>query len=156
MSYPLRQLEAKLTKTVRVETAEVEQEGDLCGQYVFRDEAGDKFMWSPRPYRYEHHYVVTVAEADAVTFLCPACFARNGGPVGTHAVLVTFADRVVPDEAGSRDADGRPSRWRATGTTIDDLVLTPSILLDAKRKPGEGCHWHGFVGSSGVPPGHAG
>src|ERR1700674_5100465 len=144
--FPLRQLEGQLQMVVTVTTAEIEQEDpSLKGQYVFRDDDGHKFMWGPTPQRYEFCPVQTVAEADHVVFLCPACFAKNGGAVGTHSVMVTFAGRNVPDEAGCRDADGKPSRWNASGTSIDDLVLTPSILLDAKRKPTEGCHWHGFV-----------
>jgi hypothetical protein len=156
-SIPLRQLEADLQKTVAVTTSEIEtEEGDCKGMYLFREDDGSKFMWSPTPTRYGHHDVATVAEADHIMFLCPKCFTKNGGSVGTHAVMVTFAGRNVPDEASSHDADGKPSRWTASGTTIDNLVLTPSILLDAKRKPTEGCHWHGFVGSSGIPAGHAG
>lgn len=155
--FPLRLLEAELNKTVAVTTDEIEQEDGNCkGQYVFRDGDGEKFMWGPTPVRYEFHTVQTVAEADNIFFLCPLCFARNGGATGTHSVHVSFAGRAVPDEASTRDSTGKPSRWSASGSTIDDLVLSPSILLDASRKPEEGCHWHGFVGSSGIPPGHAG
>lgn len=158
-SYSLRQLEARLQKVVTVTTTEIETERDdpqLRGQFVFRDDAGEKFLWGPRPYRYEHHTVVTVPEADQLTFLCPACFEKNAGPKGTHGVIVTFAGRNVPDDAGSIDSDGKPSRWNVSGTSLDNLVLTPSILLDSKRKADEGCHWHGFVGSSDIAPGHAG
>ena len=158
MAITLRLLEAKLQKVVAVTTTEIETDRtDNChGQYVFRDADGDKFMWGPTPVRHEFHDVATVAEADHIMFLCPLCYGKNGGSKGTHSVMVTFAGRNVPDEAGTRDAAGKPSRWNASGTTIDDLVLTPSILLDAKRPPDQGCHWHGFVGSSGIPPGHAG
>jgi hypothetical protein len=155
--YPLRQLEAKLSKVVAVTTTEIEQDEDHSkGLFVFRDENGEKFMWGSKPVRYEFHPVETVSEADEVVFLCPLCFAKNNGAVGTHSVFVSFAARNTPDEAGSRDAEGKPSRWTASGQTIDDLVLTPSIALDVKRKPEEGCHWHGFVGSNGIPPGYAG
>ena len=155
--YPLGILEARLQKIVSVETSEIEQDDPkLKGQYVFRDDDGGKFLWGPDRVRYEFHNVETVAEADHVMFLCPACFTKNGGSVGTHSVMVTFEGRSVPDEAGTRDSEGKPSRWAASGSTINDLVLTPSILLDAKRKADEGCHWHGFVGSSGILPGHAG
>lgn len=150
--YPLRQLNGRLEKVVTVTTSEKDERGI----YVFRDGDGEPFMWGPRPERYEFHNVSTVAEADHVSFLCPLCFARNGGAVGTHSVFVSFAGRAFPEEAGSRDSDGKPSRWNASGAIIEDLVLTPSILLDAERSPDQGCHWHGFVGSSGVPPGHAG
>lgn len=156
--FTLRQLEAELSKLVTVTTTEIEQEeGSTKGMYVWRDETGHGFHWSPRPFRYEFHRVDKLSEADEIMFLCPACFAKNGGAVGTHHVMVTFAGRNVPDDAGSIDASGKPSRWTiAGGSSLDDLVLTPSILLDAKRPADQGCHWHGFVGSSGIPPGHAG
>lgn len=153
--YPLRQLEGKLYKVVTVITQEIERDGPKW-QYAFRDDDGHKFMWGPRPYRYEFHPVGSVAEADEVHFLCPLCFAKNGGSKGTHHVGVTFANRNVPEDVGSRDSSGKPSRWNASGNTIDDLVLTPSIQLDAGRAPDKGCHWHGFVGSNGIPPGCAG
>lgn len=157
MTFSLRQLEAQLEKVVTVTTSEIEQDdAGLRGQYVFRDSDGEKFMWGPKPERYEFHNVNSLAEADHIMFLCPLCFAKNGGAKGTHSVMVTFAGRNVPAEAGTRDADGKPSRWTARGSSLDDLVLTPSILLDAKRKAADGCHWHGFIGSSGIPPGHAG
>lgn len=157
MIYPLRQLKAQLSKCVAVTTTEIEtDDGDCKGQFVFRDEDGHKFMWGPNNVRYEFHDVETVAEADEVTFLCPLCFERNAGSGGTHYVMVTFEGRNVPDVAGTRNSTGKPSRWSASGNTIDDLVLAPSILLDAGRASDKGCHWHGFVGSSGIPPGHAG
>ena len=156
--YTLRQLNAVLQRVAIVETTEIEHdELDVKGQYVFRDEHGEKFMWGPKPQRYEFHDVETLAEAHHLMFLCPLCFAKNGGEVGTHSVMVTLAGRDVPAEAGSRDSEGNPSRWTIVGgSSLDDLSLSPSILLDAKRAPEVGCHWHGFVGSSGIPPGHAG
>lgn len=77
--------------------------------------------------------------AQGVAFLCPKCFAANGGRVGTHTVLVLFRDRGVP-------ADAYPSiaRWAATGNTFDDLTTTPSILI------GGGCEWHGFITNGDV------
>lgn len=155
MTYTLHQLEASLQKVVTLTTEEIEQdEGDQKGLYVWRDDVGEKCFWSPRSFRYAFHDVETVAEADHIMFLCPACFAKNDGPVGTHSVMVSFAGRNIPDDAGSRGAQG-PTRWEASGTNLDDLVLTPSILLNSSG-PADTCHWHGFVGSSGIPPGHAG
>jgi hypothetical protein len=151
----LYKLEAELSKIITVTTTEIETDGNCKGQYVFRS-GREKFMWGPKPYRYEYHDVLTVAAADQVMFMCPLCFTTNGGPKGTHRVLVSFADRNIPDGAGSRDSNGKPSRWKASGTTIFDLVLTPSILLDASQKKEVGCHWHGFVGSNGIPAGCAG
>jgi len=79
--------------------------------------------------------VATLADAQGVYFLCPKCFAENGGAVGTHAVRVLFRGRNVPD-----DAWPLPGRWDVSGTGIDDLTLTPSIHLT-----GAGCGWHGFI-----------
>jgi len=152
--YSLRQLNGHLLKTVTVTTTEIERDGPSW-LYAFRQPDGHKFMWGPRNYRYEFHPVETVVEADTVSFKCPLCFAKNNGKYA-HGVMVTFAGRDVPEDAGSRDSSGQPSRWNASGTTVDDLVLTPSILLDASQPPDRGCHWHGFVGSNGIPPGHAG
>lgn len=152
MTYPLRQLEAELEKVVAITTTDIEtEEGDCKGLYVWRDEKGEGHFWSPTPVRYAFETVDSLADADMIMFLCPLCFAKNGGSVGTHSVMVTFANRDVPDEAGSRDSSGKPSRWSIVGGTgLDDLQLAPSILLGGE------CRWHGFVGTSGIPPGHAG
>lgn len=91
---------------------------------------------------------VTIAEADAVMFLCPKCYLQNGGPVGTHWVICNRPR--VPLMEGVFVG---PGRWEFSGAGIDDLVLTAgssSVLL-----LGPGCGWHGFVGCSGVPPGSA-
>jgi len=83
----------------------------------------------------------SMAGADGITFLCPACFAANGGPRGTHAVICWFRGRV-PD-----DLPPVPGRWTPAGTGLDDLTFVPgdppmatSVLLT-----GPGCGWHGFV-----------
>lgn len=79
------------------------------------------------------------ADAQGVRILCPKCFAENGGPVGTHSVLVPFADRGVPP-----DAMPQMPRWAATGNTFEDLSTTPSILIVG------GCGWHGFITNGDV------
>lgn len=78
--------------------------------------------------------VDTFEQAQGVRFLCPACFVANGGPVGTHSILCWFRGRGVPDT----ETPG-PARWAASGTGLEDLTLSPSILLTS------GCRWHGFV-----------
>lgn len=72
--------------------------------------------------------VETVREADGVIFRCPIC--ANG-----HAVLCWLQGRGVPD-----DESPGPGRWHATGNTIDDLTLSPSVHLNSP-----GCGWHGYV-----------
>lgn len=158
MTRSLKELEATFHSIVTVTTTEIETEIESCkGQFVFRGEDGEKFMWGPRPYRYDFHDVATAAEAHGLMFLCPACFDKNNGSVGTHSVHVSFANRDFPEEAGSRDSTGKPSRWTVvSGNTFEDLVLVPSILLGAGQAPEVGCHWHGYVGSNGIPAGHAG
>ena len=68
--------------------------------------------------------VDSMPEAQGVVFDCPC---------GTHSVLVWFSGRGVPTTAPLGD-----KAWDATGTSLDNLSLSPSI--DFPR----GC-WHGFV-----------
>jgi hypothetical protein len=96
-----------------------------------------------------YHEVTTLAEADGIWFLCPKCFIVNGGDVGTHMVMVGFRDRCPPGSY-TQNKDGQDTRWAVIGGSgMDDLQLTPSISIEAC------CGWHGFVGSSNVPPGEA-
>ena len=78
--------------------------------------------------------VESLADAQGVLFLCPKCFADNKGPVGTHSVICWF--RGV-----SPEIDPAPGRWQATGTSMDDLTLSPSVWLSGEG----GCGWHGWV-----------
>lgn len=75
--------------------------------------------------------------AAGVMFLCPKCFAANGGNVGTHSVICWFVGKV-PD-----DLNPKPGRWHPSGTGLDDLTFVgpgaASVLLTS------GCGWHGFV-----------
>ena len=86
-------------------------------------------------------FVDTLGEAQGVEFLCPKCFAANGGNVGTHAVICWSRSRGVPEKAKPG-----PGRWKMEGTGFDDLTLNAdppgtarSVLLTG------GCGWHGFV-----------
>ena len=81
------------------------------------------------------HTTIDLATAQGVMFLCPQCFARNGGEVGTHSVICWFRDRGV-----SAEASPGPGRWSVSGNSLDDLTLAPSVHLS-----GPGCGWHGWV-----------
>jgi hypothetical protein len=83
--------------------------------------------------------VTTIGEAQGVEFLCPVCFVKNGGAVGTHWCGVTFAGRGATDDQGSHNREGKPSRWQVSGTDFTDLTLQPSIDLTPA------CSWHGFI-----------
>lgn len=79
--------------------------------------------------------VETIEEADGICFLCPKCFAANGGPVGTHSIICWSPG--VP-----QDTDPKPGRWSMHGTGFDDLSLragSSSVLLNG------GCRAHFFV-----------
>lgn len=79
--------------------------------------------------------VAAIEQAQGVMFLCPTCFQKNGGDVGTHWILCWFVGRGVPDT----ESPG-PGRWTTQGTNFENLTLNPSVLL-----PGEGCGAHFFV-----------
>lgn len=148
----LRELDGRLLRWQQ----ETSAEQDSNGRFVFRDEpGGDIRMWSPHATRDVFVPAASLAEAHGICFLCPKAFAKNGGPKGTHSVYVWFAGSPVPPHIG-RNTAGQAVRWTASGTGLDDLVLTPSILEQDDDLPEAWrCGWHGFVGSSGVPPGHA-
>lgn len=78
-------------------------------------------------------HTLSVENAQGVMFLCPACFVKNSGPVGTESILCWFQGRGVP-----ADAFPRPGRWTASGTSFDDLSLSPSVNVNNE-------HWHGWV-----------
>ena len=89
-------------------------------------------------------HVPDLGHAQGLQFLCPSCYARNGGAVGTHLIEVTFAGKGVPDDRGSHNRKGKPSRWTVTGgSTLSNLTLKPSILIDSAEPACDG--WHGYV-----------
>jgi len=115
---------------------------------------GPGLEWSESDYRPAELVVdvATLAEAQGVCFLCPACFVKNGGAVGTHGITVTFRDRGALDHQGSHakgtEVEGKyipgpPSRWEVSGTDFNDLTLSPSADC--------GC-WHGFITNGEVTP----
>jgi len=83
--------------------------------------------------------VSDLADAQGVLFLCPKCFAANGGAAGTHSVICWFKDRGVPD-----DMSPKPGRWTPSGTGIDDLTFVGPGAASVQLT-GPGCGWHGFV-----------
>ncbi len=96
--------------------------------------AGGKFG---DPYQHTAQIkVATLAEAQGIQFLCPACFVKNKGPVGTHYVAVGFRDRGLLDNQSSHNKEGKPSRWAVTGNDFTDISTQPSIDC--------GC-WHGYL-----------
>lgn len=84
---------------------------------------------------------LTFETAQGVMFLCPLCFEKNGGPVGTHAVICWSRSRGVPD-----DEKPGPGRWKMDGTGFADLTLNADPPSTARSvQLSSGCGWHGFV-----------
>jgi hypothetical protein len=84
-------------------------------------------------------HVESLTEADGIFFVCPKCFAANGGSrIGVHGVICWFEDRV-PD-----DARPGPGRWKPQGTGYVDLSFVPGKHSNSVRLTA-GCAWHGFV-----------
>lgn len=85
---------------------------------------------------------VSKAEADGIMFLCPVCFAKNNGPVGTHSIIC-WQPHVDPNR------DPKPGRWAFQGTGIGDLTLvaaSSSIYLNG----GGGCQAHFFIRNGNI------
>lgn len=80
-------------------------------------------------------HVSTIAEADGVDFLCPKCYAEQGGPVGTHHIVCWSPS--VPQDVGPG-----PGRWSMHGNSIDDLTL---VAQSCSVKLIGGCEAHFFV-----------
>lgn len=83
--------------------------------------------------------VDTLGEADGVMFLCPKCFADNGGVIGTHRVICWFVGKV--DDT----VDPKPGRWTPQGTDLSDISFVPSAGRSHSVLLTGGCGWHGFV-----------
>lgn len=84
----------------------------------------------------EHQVTVeTLEEAQGIMLRCPKCAVAGG----RHYLQVTFSGRGADDSVGSSGTRGGPTRWEATGSSLDDLSTTPSIQLVG------GCAWHGYI-----------
>lgn len=101
-----------------------------------------KFLrYEPSDGRIYFRPVETLAEAHGVQFLCPKCFADNGGPVGTHGVICWSESAGTPAEA-----QPGPGRWKMDGTGLHDLTLNADPPRTARSVAlNGGCAWHGFV-----------
>lgn len=78
--------------------------------------------------------------ADGIIFLCPKCFEKNNGPVGTHMVLC-WKPRVP------QTIDPIPGRWDMLGKSFDDLTFkagSSSIALKG------GCNAHFFITNGNI------
>lgn len=86
-----------------------------------------KDVTGPREYLCD---VDSLADAQGIMFLCPKCFIKNKGSVGTHRCPLPFAGRGV---------DPAKNQWNVLGTGFHDLSTTPSYRIVG------GCGWHGYI-----------
>ena len=124
---------------------------ELEGQFIrYRQESAEEMFARgvDKPSFFLEH-VSALSEAHGIRFICPKSFAVHGGKVGAHSVQIYFAGSPVPAHVGV-NKEGNAVRWNVLGSSLDDLSLSPSI-----QEQDSICGWHGFVGSSGVPPGSA-
>jgi hypothetical protein len=92
-----------------------------------------------------HVTVGSISEADGVLFLCPVCWQRNNGPIGTHGILC-WKPNAVPD-----DAQPGPGRWQMVGHSCQDLTLvagSSSVHLTSEG----GCKAHFYVRNGEIVP----
>jgi hypothetical protein len=88
----------------------------------------------------------TLNGAQGVMFQCPKCAA--GKPIveedgkrfvrGAHLVLCWFSNPQGTTPAPDTMTP-LPGRWTASGNSLADLTLNPSVFLQG------GCGWHGWV-----------
>ena len=78
--------------------------------------------------------VETIPEADGVLLLCPGCFIKNKGPIGTHSIICwrPHVPKTVPPV---------PGRWEFYGTGIPDLTLKAGSSSIFCQPPGCGAHF---------------
>lgn len=79
-----------------------------------------------------------LAGSDGILFLCPLCWKKHGGSMGTHSVICWWVG--VPDQISPK-----PGRWTPQGTGLDDLTFVPSPGRSQSVALLAGCMWHGFV-----------
>lgn len=85
-------------------------------------------------------FVKDIKDAQGIEFLCPLCFEKNKGKVGTHAVICWSRSKGVPDKASPG-----PGRWRLVGMGYNDLSLMEEPGKSRSVKLEGGCNWHGFI-----------
>jgi hypothetical protein len=87
----------------------------------------------------------TIEHAQGLMFMCPKCFQKNGGPRGTHSVLLWAFGRGVPDAL-----QPGPGRWILKGTDFDSLTLSAPPGHTASVHLTTDCCWHGFITNGNV------
>jgi hypothetical protein len=101
----------------------------------------------------------SIEGAQGVLFQCPSCGVGkergvsedgDGFIVGAHYIMVCFANpRGAPVAPTAFDKN---PRWTMSGSSLDDLTLSPSVNCDIQgpnREPSF-CKYHGWVKNGDV------
>jgi hypothetical protein len=82
-----------------------------------------------------YEYTFNINEADGISFLCPECYDKNGGAIGTHTILC-WTPKIPLSVSPS------PGRWFIIGTDISNITLEQS---SSSIQLNNGCRAHFFV-----------
>jgi hypothetical protein len=76
---------------------------------------------------------------DCLFFTCPICRDDRGELIG-HGIMVSWLPPSLYE-------GGRGALWSRTGSTIDDISISPSINCDVPCEDGSPspCKFHGWV-----------
>lgn len=104
------------------------------------------FVGAWKPQLFTH--LDSLLGAQGVLFQCPTCQAglkrgeENGKRFveGDHYILCWFVNPQLAERVPDSEFPG-PGRWTVSGTSLDDLTLSPSVNATV----GGGCAWHGWV-----------
>jgi hypothetical protein len=89
--------------------------------------------------------VQSIQEADGVRFLCPVCWEKNKGPIGTHAVICWKPTVPLSRPPG-------PGRWGLEGTGLHDLTLVAQQSSVLIKEPDGTMHLHCHIQDGEVIP----
>lgn len=102
-------------------------------------EGGEGYSW----------YLTSIEGAQGVQLWCPCGYGKPEYPLKggrPHAIKVPFANPrnalELPANHGpisTHDPAGPRPRWQMSGTSLEDLTLSPSIAVGKPE-----C-WHGFI-----------
>jgi hypothetical protein len=137
---------------------------EACGDSVRLRDLDGQFICDATKGGRQRSDALSIDGMQGVTFQCPSCGAgcergeEDGRRFlrGAHYILVMFSNprgvEAAPPDAHLRN-DGTPNpQWKIeSGSSLDDLTLSPSINCDVPWKDADGvehpssCKFHGFI-----------
>jgi hypothetical protein len=87
----------------------------------------------------------SIEGAQGLQFLCPVCFVKNNGSVGTHSMLCWTPEVPLTVTPG-------PGRWALHGKGLEDLTLVGHPTSSVKLEAGCFAHFHIEKGEVRIVP----